>query len=83
MKKLLSVITGFTVTFFTLAQLYTINNMKQIPHGTAFTDNSKVKLCLQLPVKRLKINSDPALLYANKSYSIATAINFYEGLANA
>ena len=76
MKKAAFVFSGLLISVFAIAQTYAIDSMKRILKSTSFIDSNKVKICMQISNAWLKLNVDSAFVYANKSYELASTLNY-------
>lgn len=76
MKKAAFLLSGLLISLYALAQTYAMDSMKRILKSTTYVDSNKVKICMQISNAWLKLNADSALAYANKSYDLASTLNY-------
>src|SRR5690606_28875098 len=83
MGKLLSTILFVTITVSVFSQQKKIDSLKQILHNYSDQDTLKISALIQISNAVNTINTDSALVYADKAIQLSENINWATGLATS
>ncbi|WP_100611366.1 tetratricopeptide repeat-containing sensor histidine kinase [Confluentibacter lentus] len=83
MGKLLSTILFVTITVSVFSQQNKIDSLKQILHNYSDQDTLKISALIQISNAINTINTDSALVYADKAIKLSENINWATGLATS
>ena len=83
MKNISLIISCLLFGLYATAQTFAIDSMKRILRATSSTDTNKVSILLKLSDEWLKINTDSSISYSGRAYTLASSLNYTNGMALA